>query len=117
MKKTFIKIMAVSVLILGGSQATSCKKKTEPTVETPVATTEPEIIDTVAAAPVEIASDDQLVSDVKDAVKDFPGVTAAVNNGEITLTGDITRERLPKLMQGLHALHPKKINNNLTVTK
>ena len=51
----------------------------------------------------------------KDAVKDFPGVTANVNNGEVTLTGNITRDKLPKLMQSVNAMHPKKVNNNLTI--
>ncbi|MEI6949263.1 BON domain-containing protein [Paraflavisolibacter sp. H34] len=69
----------------------------------------------VAPAPVEIATDDALKTGVADAVKDYPGVTATVNNGEVTLTGDIKRDRLPNLMQSLHALHPKKINQNLTV--
>jgi osmotically-inducible protein OsmY len=66
-------------------------------------------------APVEISPDNALQAGVKDATKDFPGVVATVNNGEITLTGNIERNKLPKLMQNLHALNPKKINNNLTV--
>jgi osmotically-inducible protein OsmY len=64
---------------------------------------------------VEIAKDDQLSNGVKDATKDFPGVTATVNNGEVTLTGNIKRDRLPVLMQSIHALNPKKVNNNLTI--
>jgi hyperosmotically inducible protein len=67
------------------------------------------------AAPVEIATDDALDNGVRDALKDYPGVNASVNNGEITLTGQIKRDRLPKLMMALNALRPQKINNNLTV--
>jgi hypothetical protein len=66
-------------------------------------------------APVEVTADDTLTTTVKDATKDFPGVTASVNAGEITLTGNITRAKLPALMQSLNSLHPKKINNNLTI--
>ncbi len=66
-------------------------------------------------APVVIAVDDTLTNSVKDAIKDFPGVSTSISNGEITLTGSIKRAQLPKLMAGLHALHPKKINNNLSV--
>ena len=52
---------------------------------------------------------------VMDATKDFPGVTATVNNGEITLTGSLNRADLPKLMQSLNSLNPSKINNELTL--
>jgi hypothetical protein len=68
-----------------------------------------------APAPVEISPDDALRTGVTDATKDYPGVTASVNNGEITLTGEIQRSRLPNLMQSLNSLQPKKINNNLKV--
>ncbi len=66
-------------------------------------------------APVEIAADDALKTGVRDAVKDFPGVKADVANGEITLTGEIKRASLQKLMMALNSLKPKKINNNLTI--
>ncbi len=65
--------------------------------------------------PVTVSPDDSLTNTLKDATKDFPGVTATVNNGEVTLTGDITRDKLTKLMQSVNSLHPKKINNNLTI--
>jgi len=70
---------------------------------------------TVQPAPVQISSDDSLQNGMKDALKDYPTVNGTVNNGEITLTGDINRDRLTPLMQSLQSLHPKKINNNLTV--
>ncbi|MFL5787534.1 MAG: hypothetical protein ACJ748_05745 [Flavisolibacter sp.] len=68
-----------------------------------------------ANAPVQISPDDSLQNGVRDALKDYPGVTGNVSNGEITLTGDINRDRLTPLMQSLHNLHPKKINNNLNI--
>jgi osmotically-inducible protein OsmY len=72
--------------------------------------------DTVTnTAPVQISSDDSLSTGVRDATKDFPGVSATVNNGEVTLTGNIKRDRLPTLMQSVQSLHPRKVNNNLTV--
>lgn len=52
---------------------------------------------------------------VMDATKDFPEVTATVNNGEITLTGTLNRSDLPTLMQSLNSLNPSKINNELTL--
>jgi len=68
-----------------------------------------------APAPVAIAADDPLTKSVNDAIKDYPGVAASVKDGEITLTGDIKRAALQKLMMNLHTLKPKKINNQLTV--
>lgn len=59
----------------------------------------------------ETVSEDQL----RDAIKDYPNVTATVNNGEVTLTGTINRDQLPKLMQRVQALNPKKVNNNLSI--
>jgi hypothetical protein len=66
---------------------------------------------TVVTTPPETVTEAQL----KDATKDFPGVTATVNNGEVTLTGTIKRDDLPRLMQSVQALNPKKVNNNLTI--
>ena len=66
-------------------------------------------------APVVIAQDDPLTQGVNDAIKDLPGVTAAVNDGVVTLTGEIKRASLQKLMMTLHTLKPKKIDNQLTV--
>ena|SRR6476661_22042 len=67
------------------------------------------------APPVEVNTDSGLESGLRDATKDYPGVTATVNNGEVTLTGTIARSKLPKLMQSINALNPKKVNNNLTI--
>lgn len=67
------------------------------------------------AAPVVIATDDVLTQAVKDAVKDFPTVVATINDGIVSLNGEIKKEALPKLMMALSALKPKKIDNKLTV--
>ncbi|RZL51107.1 MAG: hypothetical protein EOP00_00880 [Pedobacter sp.] len=72
-------------------------------------------VDTPATTPVVVSTDDELTTKAKDATKDFPGVTATVANGEITLTGDIKRDKLQALMQSVNALHAKKINNQLTI--
>jgi hypothetical protein len=66
-------------------------------------------------APVNVSPDDSLATGLKDATKDFPSVTATTNNGEVTLTGTITRDKLPQLLQHVNSLHPKKVNNNLTI--
>ncbi len=66
-------------------------------------------------APIVIAADDPLSKAVTDAIKDYPGVKAAVKDGVITLTGDIKKDALKKLMPVLQALKPKKVDNKLTV--
>lgn len=66
-------------------------------------------------APVTIAADDPLTKAVTDATKDYPTVKAEVKDGVITLTGDIKKDQLKKLMPLLQSLKPKKVDNKLTV--
>ena len=108
MKKTIIHLTLL-VSLIGGMTLPSCKNKKADT------NTNTTTVDTTNTAPVVIANDDELTKGVNDATKDFPGVTASVNNGEVTLTGTIKRDRLPTLMQSINSLHPKKVNNNLTI--
>ena len=68
-----------------------------------------------APAPVTINADDALVKGVADATKDFKDVKATVNDGVITLTREIKRADLKTLMQSLHTLKPKKIDNQLVI--
>ncbi len=78
-------------------------------------TTDTTITDTPTSAPVEISKDEELKTKAADATKDFPGVTATVASGEVTLTGEIRRDRLQTLMQSINAIQAKKINNNLKI--
>jgi len=66
-------------------------------------------------SPVLTASDSLLVKGVMDATKDFPGVKSTVKEGVITLTGEIKKSSLPKLMMTLNSLKPKKVENQLEV--
>ncbi|MFT4095269.1 MAG: BON domain-containing protein [Niabella sp.] len=68
-----------------------------------------------APAPVVINPDDSLTNLVRDAIKDNPTVAATVSGGVVTLSGEIKKAELPKLMQKVHALKPKKVENTLTV--
>lgn len=77
---------------------------------------------TLVAAPVVApvqtvvnAADELLMKGVKDATKDFSTVKADVKDGIISLTGEIKKANLPKLMMVLNALKPKKIENKLTI--
>lgn len=68
-------------------------------------------------APVVISADDSLTTNVSVVLKDAPLLTANVKDGVITLTGEVDKAVLPKIMQALSALHPKKIENKATVKK
>jgi hypothetical protein len=109
MQRVIYHFILVSLIALTG--ITGCKNKK---AETPATTNAP-YSDTTSQAPVTIAPDQQLEDGLRDATKDYPGVTATATNGEVTLTGKIKRDRLPNLMQSIHALQPKKVNNNLTI--
>lgn len=67
---------------------------------------------TVAPAyvPPVISADDPLISAVKDALKAFPGVSATVKDGIISVTGKIAKADRQKLMMALQALRPKKVD-------
>jgi len=67
------------------------------------------------AAPVEVTADDPLKASVDNTVRSYPGVSASVNDGVITLTGQIKRADLQNLMKSLNSLKPKKIENQLTI--
>ncbi len=104
MKKYFIRLSLVTLLVAGFS----CKnKKDDKATDTTTTTT------TTPSAPVEISGDETLRQGITDATKDFPGVTASVNDGVITLTGSIEKDRYPTLKQSLDALRPKQVINNL----
>jgi hyperosmotically inducible protein len=61
-------------------------------------------------APVEITADDPLTSAVKDATKDFPGVTATVKDGVISVSGELKSDAWKKLKMALDGLKPKKVD-------
>jgi hyperosmotically inducible protein len=56
---------------------------------------------TIAVPVVPVVTDagaDVLSNAVTDALKDFPGVTGVVRNQVLTLTGEITKDKLQKLI-------------------
>jgi len=113
MKIRNFKAMLLGLVLSGCLAVTACKSKPKESDNTNTTTEMPPPAPT--PAPVVISSDDSLKTGVRDATKDYPGVNADVNNGEITLTGEIQRSKLPQLMMTLNSLRPKKINNNLTI--
>ncbi len=98
----------------------SCKGRSSETTNADTSTTITAPADNTTnknpdTAVVVISADDSLRNMLTDAIKDYPGVTATTDQGVVTLTGNITREKLPKLMMSVNALHPKKVNNKLTI--
>lgn len=67
--------------------------------------------------PVVINPDDILNKSVTDALASFPGVTATVKDGVVSLGGEIKKADLQKLMMALNALKPKKVDNTGLVKK
>lgn len=67
--------------------------------------------------PVVISPDEALKTTVAAALKEYSKLVADVKDGVVTLTGEVKRSDLPKVMQALSALNPKKIENKATVTK
>ena len=111
MLRTKVRVAFAALIMTTGMYFTACKSKPKNT-ETQTENTR---VETPQAAPVEVANDNALIAGVRDATKDHPGVKADVNNGEITLTGNIERSKLPNLMMSLNSLKPKKITNQLTI--
>lgn len=75
---------------------------------------------TIAPAPpppVQVTADDPLKTAVTDALKDFPSVQASIADGIVTLTGEINKADLKKVMMALSSLKPKKIDASALVKK
>ena len=66
-------------------------------------------------APVMSPIDEKLTAALVTALKDNPSVTAAVQDGVVTLTGEVNKAKLKKIMQKVSALKPTKIVNKLTI--
>lgn len=65
------------------------------------------IVNNCTVAPPEVVVPpvtDALSQAIADAVKDFPGVKTDLKDGVLTLTGEIKKASLQKLMMGLNAL-------------
>jgi hyperosmotically inducible protein len=70
-----------------------------------------------AQAPVVITADDPLKVSVDATIKAYTGVKATVQDGVVTLTGEIKKANLQKLMMALNALKPKSIDNTQLTIK
>ena len=73
------------------------------------------VVNNITVVPVAIAPDNTLNSGVERVTARYPSVTADINEGVITLRGQIKRDSLQQLMMDLNALNPKKIENQLVI--
>jgi osmotically-inducible protein OsmY len=67
--------------------------------------------------PAPPSADESLKSSVSAALQPYSGLNASVQDGVLMLSGTLKKQDLPKVMQLLSALHPKKIVNKATIIK
>ena len=68
-----------------------------------------------AAPAVQVSGDDQLRTGVSNVLKSYSSVTGEVNDGVITLRGEIKRDDLQTLLIALNELKPRKVDNQLSI--
>lgn len=73
------------------------------------------VVNNITVAPVVVTADDPLKASVDRTISNYPGVQADVQNGVVTLRGEIKKDKLQQLMMDLHSLKPKKIENQLVI--
>jgi hyperosmotically inducible periplasmic protein len=109
--------VAKGVATISGQFADSAAKaSTEALVKT-VKGVKSVVNNATVVPPVVISPDDMLKSSVAAALQGFSTLTADVKDGVVTLSGEVKKSDLPKVMQALSALNPKKIENKATVKK
>ena len=67
--------------------------------------------------PAPVGDDKMMEGTINENLKKagVTGVTVAVSAGEVTLTGEVSKDNLAKAMQAASSTNPKKVNNKLTV--
>jgi hyperosmotically inducible protein len=66
---------------------------------------------------ITISNSDTLTAGVREIMKDYPKVQATVSDSVILLSGEINKEENKKLIQRLHALKPKSVDNKKLLVK
>lgn len=71
----------------------------------------------VESSEVEVNPDNQIRSAIESSFlqKGIRGVDFTVANGVVTLTGEVSRNDLQKVMQAANEANPKKVNNQLKI--
>jgi hyperosmotically inducible periplasmic protein len=76
------------------------------------------VVISAPASPVstpEVTADDPLQSSLTSLLSAYKGVKGKVEDGVVTLTGEIKRSQLTTLMQSVNELKPKKVVNKLVI--
>lgn len=105
MKNTMVTVKDGVVTLSGECKDDACKAKCEEAVKK-IEGVKSVVNNCTVAAPVPVVPpvSDALSQAISDALKDFPTVKSELTDGVLTLTGEIERSRLQKLMMGLNAL-------------
>ena len=99
-------LMIMMVAILPATFSVSCKsKKKEPAPQE----------DRRNDPPVVVSPDATLRQSVDDVLRSYSGLTADVKDGVVTLRGSIRQDELAGLMEKIHGLKPRKVENQLTI--
>jgi hypothetical protein len=102
MKRIYVIIVAVT--LFASPSLLSCKNKDKTTTQ-----------EQKTDAPVVVNADDQLRTGVAAVTAAYPGVTADVKDGVITLRGNVKREDLQNIIMKVQELRPKKVENQLVI--
>lgn len=67
--------------------------------------------------PAPPSPDKMIEGTVNEAIKKLglTGIKVSVTDGEVTLTGEVAKDKLASVMQAANEAKPKKVNNKLTV--
>jgi osmotically-inducible protein OsmY len=105
MKKILIQF-SLAVFLLSGLSVQSCKNKNKDT-ETNTTTT---------TAPVQVDNDAQIRSSIDPIIRQYPNVTADVQNGKVTLRGTVnSRDEMQRIVQAVNEAQIKNFDNEITV--
>jgi len=107
------------VTLTGSCKDEDCRKSCEDKVEDVKGVKKVinniDIATPAATSTIQITGDDQLRTGVNDVLKSYKTVQADVNDGIITLRGEVKRDELQNLLMSVNELKPKKIDNQLAI--
>ena len=108
------------VTLSGTCPDESCKHTSETTAKETKGVKEVVNNITISAPPapaptVEITSTDTLQTSLNELLLAYKSVKGTVQDGVITLSGEIKRKDLTALMQSVNELKPKRVVNNLQI--
>src|SRR5688572_5230066 len=103
-----------NVTLTGNCADENCRTNAEKTVKEIDGVKK--IVNNIQVASVQVTDDAPLRSSTEQVISKYDGVQADVNGGVITIRGTIDdRDKLTQLMNELHALRPKNVQNQLVI--